>query len=213
MKIIPISLINFNKTAQRTNFRNNQNEYPQPGHSGLDVLTKDTCCFTGKIPSLTTPTMEDLIKKTKASDIVRSNILRLARYKIPCPCCGHIMLDLDRYNKFEQRVMSTTNPKTLLKFISELGQYLHPVEAKVLDMMKSVLHNNPDMTLQDILRSKLKHSEKKLIMQQSKTFVALGILSRKLPNNIAEEVKASSTKPMTESLTSVKHQDSAERFS
>ena len=191
MKILPVSLLNYNKTAteQRPIPENNRNSYFRFRNPGLLGLPHDTCTFSGKIASIVTPTMEDLINKTKASDIVRSNILRLAKYKIPCPCCGHIMLDLDRYNKFEQKVMSTTTPKTLLKFISELGAYLHPVEAKVLDMMKSVHYTNPDMTLQDILRSKLKRSEKKLIMQQSKTFVTLGMLSRKLPQDTGEEVK------------------------
>ena len=97
-----VSIINYN------------NNYKIHKNSGIEhkpylpVIKTDISCdtvyFSGKIPSIVTPTMEDLIKRTKASDILRFNILRLAQYRIPCPVCGHIMLDVNKFNEFESNL-------------------------------------------------------------------------------------------------------------
>lgn len=189
MKVFAINPLQFNKTKLRSNFENNQYDYSQNRLSVLNCRQQDTVSFNGKIPSLVTPTMEDLINKTKAVDVLRSNILRLAKYKIPCPCCGHIMLDIDKFNKFEDKVLQTTNPKELLALIDGLKQYLHPVESRIFTMMKRLSNEHPDMTLHEMLRGKLKKSEKKLIFEQSKTLVSLGLMSRKLPEDKGKAVK------------------------
>lgn len=141
---------------------------------------QDTVTFSGKIPSIVTPTMEDLIKRTKASDVLRYNILRLAKFKIPCPVCGHTMLDVEKFNDFENKVMSTTNTGELLGYIEELKEYLHPVERKMFKMMKEMHLLHPDMTIRDMLRHKLTTSEKRIIQEQSKIFINLSNLSKKL---------------------------------
>ena len=141
---------------------------------------QDTVTFSSKIPSIVTPTMEDLIKRTKASDVLRFNILRLAKYRIPCPVCGEIMLDVDKFNKFENDVMATTDTGKLLEYIEELKEYLHPVERKMFKMMKEMHILHPEMTIHEMLKKKLAMSERRIVQEQSKIFVNLSILSRKL---------------------------------
>lgn len=188
MKIFAINPLKFNIFNQRTNIENNQYDYSQNRKPVLSQLKADSVTFSGKIPSIVTPTMEDLINKTKAVDVLRFNILRLAKYGIPCPCCGHIMLDVDKFNKFEEKVLGTTAPGEILKYIGELKQYLHPVESKIYSMMVSKHHENQNMTLHDMLRSKLPRAERKIIHEQSRIFTNIGIMSRNLPADERENV-------------------------
>ena len=188
MKIFAVNPLKFNIFNQRRIIENNLQDYSQNRSPVLKPLTADTVSFSGKIPSIVTPTMEDLINRTKAVDVLRFNILRLAKYGIPCPCCGHIMLDVDKFNKFEEKVLSTTNPGEILKYIGELKQYLHPVESKIYSMMVSKHHDNPNMTLHDMLRSRLPRAERKIIHEQSRIFTNIGIMSRKLPDKERENV-------------------------
>ena len=188
MKIFAINPLKFNILQPRQNIENNLQDYSQNRVSVLQPLKSDTVSFSGKIPSIVTPTMEDLVNRTKAVDVLRFNILRLAKFGIPCPCCGHIMLDVDKFNKFEEKVLSTTDPGEILKYIGELKQYLHPVESKIYSMMVSKHYDNPDMTLHDMLRSKLPKAEKKIIHEQSRIFTNIGIMSRKLPDEERENV-------------------------
>ena len=106
MKIFAINPLKFNILQPRQNIENNLADYSQNSASVLQPLKSDTVSFSGKIPSIVTPTMEDLVNRTKAVDVLRFNILRLAKFGIPCPCCGHIMLDVDKFNKFEEKVKS-----------------------------------------------------------------------------------------------------------
>jgi len=143
-------------------------------------LAQDTVNFNGKIPSIVAPTMEDLIKRTKAVDVLRYNVLRLAKFDLPCPVCGRIMLDVEKFNDFEQKVLSTTNPDEILSYIDELKKYLHPVERKIFLMMKEERNFHSDYSLHDILKSKLPVSERKIVQTQAKIFSEIGILSRNL---------------------------------
>ena len=127
--------------------------------------------------------MEDLINRTKAVDILRFNVLRLAQYNVPCPVCGKLMLDVNKFNEFEKNILGTTNPGKILEYIEELKKYLHPVEAKIFSMMKNDNFVNPKRTLHDMLKIKLPKSENKIIQCQSKIFTDIGILSRKLPDS------------------------------
>lgn len=178
MRIFAVNSIQFNnsKRIQKSNLDNFESKFLSSSN-----YHKDTVSFQGKIPSLVTPTMEDLINRTKAVDILRFNILRLAKHKIPCPCCGHIMLDIDTYKAFEADIQKTTNPQDILIKIGKLKEYLHPVEMSVYKMMKAKLFEHPNMSLHEVLKEKLPRSEKKLIFQQSKTLVSLGVMSKELP--------------------------------
>lgn len=178
MRIFAVNPIQFNtsKKVQKSNFGN----FEPKNFSSLNCQ-KDTVSFQGKIPSLVTPTMEDLVNRTKAVDILRYNILRLAKHKVPCPCCGHIMLDIDTYKAFESDIQQTTNPQDILIKIGKLKEYLHPVEMSIYKMMKAKSFEHPEMNLHEILKEKLPRSEKKLIFQQSKTLVSLGVMSKELP--------------------------------
>lgn len=189
MRIFSVNLLQLNKTHHQNDFKNNRYNDLQTGYS---VLTnpKDAVSFTAKIPSIIAPTMEDLINRTKAVDILRFNILRLAKYKIPCPCCGHIMLDVDTFKGFEKEIMSAEEPGEILKLIGSLKQYLHPVESRIYSMMISKHHNNPKMTLHNMLREKLPEAEKKIVHEQTNLLSNIGLLSRKLPPNKHEYVKA-----------------------
>ncbi len=188
MRIFAVNPIQFNnsKRVQKGNWGNFESKT-------LPSLNcpKDTVSFQGKIPSLVTPTMEDLVNRTKAVDILRYNILRLAKHKVPCPCCGHIMLDIDTYKAFESDIQQTTNPQDILIKIGKLKEYLHPVEMSIYKMMKAKSFEHPDMSLHEMLKEKLPRSEKKLIFQQSKILVSLGVMSKKLPSgegNIVSEL-------------------------
>ena len=102
-------------SLNRNNYRtspvnSNYNNKPTDNYNLLKQPVGDTVTFSGKIPSIVTPTMEDLINRTKAVDILRYNVLRLAKYDLPCPVCGRLMLDVDKFNEFENKVLSTTNP-------------------------------------------------------------------------------------------------------
>lgn len=99
------------------------------------------------------------------------------------------MLDVDTFNNFEKKVLQANSPKELLNLIEGLKQYLHPVESRIFSMMQSFAHENPNMRLHDMLKYKLKKSEKKLIFEQSKTLVSLGLMSRKLPEEEGKAVK------------------------
>jgi len=148
----------------------------------LRNLSSDTITFSAKIPAITTPTVEDLVNRTRAVDILRFNVLRLAKYKIPCPVCGHIMLDVDSFNRFESKVLKTTDPGRLIKYIGEYKQYLHPIESKIFSMMKSLHHDYPDMTLLEMLKKKLPKAETAIVHEQSQIFTNIGLMSRDLPD-------------------------------
>lgn len=189
MKRFAVNPIKFNILQPRKQIENNQNDYSQNRLSVLSPLTKDTFSFCGKIPSIVTPTMEDLVNRTKAVDVLRFNILRLAKYDIPCPCCGHIMLPVDKFNEFEEKILSTTDPTEILRHIKSLKRYLHPVESKIFSMMESKNHDNPNMTLLEMLREKLPKSEKKIIHEQSAILTNIGIMSRDLPPEKSTAIK------------------------
>ena len=191
MKIFSLTSVNFNNINPSANMTRQQiyNRENHPLYTKA-TPTKDTVCFTAKIPSIVTPTMEDLVKRTKAVDVLRFNVLRLAKHDVPCPVCGHLMLDVDKFNEFEANVLSTTSPKEILDYIGQLKKYLHPnVEAKIYSMMREDLSYNPNMTLLDILKKRLPYSEKKIVYEQSKIFTKIEQLSRKLPGNKRTQVQ------------------------
>ena len=181
-----IGIINLNtKNNIYTNPITSNKQYQQNLHT-----VSDTISFSSKIPSIVTPTMEDLIKRTKAVDVLRFNILRLAKYGIPCPVCGHIMLDVNKFNEFEEKVMATTNTGKLLGYIEELQEYLHPVERKMFKMMKDMHLTNHNMTIHEMLKRRLSQSEKRIIQEQSKIFINLSNFSKKLPIKRGQQVQA-----------------------
>ena len=142
----------------------------------------DSVSFAAKIPCISAPTLEDLINKTKAVDVLRYNVLRLAKYDIPCPVCGRKMLSVDAFNKFEAKVLDTTDTGKLLEYIGSLKRYLHPVEAKIYGMFKAIHKNKPNMSIHGMLKYKLPEAENMLVHEQSKVFTNMGLLSRDLPN-------------------------------
>lgn len=181
-------------SLNRNNYRtspvnSNYNNKPTDNYNLLKQPVGDTVTFSGKIPSIVTPTMEDLINRTKAVDILRYNVLRLAKYDLPCPVCGRLMLDVDKFNEFENKVLSTTNPDEILNFIGELKKYLHPIEKKMYSIFREERYFHPDWSLYDILKYNLPSSEKKIVQTQSKIFGEIGILSRDLPPDTRKEVQ------------------------
>ena len=191
MKIFQITGLNFNNSNNRQKVAETKSLAANTFTPQMrPMLNRDTVSFTAKkIPSIMAPTMEDLINKTKASDILRFNILRLAKYDIPCPVCGHIMLDLDKYNAFEEKIMSTTDPTKILKYIGELEKYLHPIEAKIFDMMKTDNLKNPKETLHDMLKSRLADSESKIVALQTQILGNIGLFSHNLKTKERKEVQ------------------------
>jgi len=187
-----ISSINIFKTQspQQKQYQGNHYSYPKNGMPLLRTLTQDTCSFSGKIPSLMTPTMEDLINKTKALDIMRFNILRLAEHDIPCPVCGHIMLSVQKYNAFEEKILSTTDTNKLLSYIGEYKKYLHPIERKMFSIFREKHAQNPDKTLHQILRDMLPVAEPKIVHEQTEVLSNIGLLSRDLPKEQQQKISA-----------------------
>ena len=180
MKIIQVNPFKINN-SNTTELNGTKNTSQFFGVKLKPQLQKDTVSFSAKPPSIMAPTMEDLINRTKAVDILRYNILRLAKYDVPCPVCGRIMLDVDKFNKFEQKVMDTTNPTKILEYVEELKKYLHPVEVKIFEMMKLDNLKNPKMTLHDMLKIRLPESESKIVACQSQILGNIGIYSHNLP--------------------------------
>lgn len=190
MKIFS-DFLNFNNTRIRQNVVGVQ--FCNPKMSNLKLashLDKDTVTFTGKkIPSIVTPTMEDLIKRTKAIDVLRYNVLRLAKHDVPCPVCGGLMFDTEKSLAFDQKLLQSKNPSDILTCIEEYSKYLHPVEREIFKMMKqdNVYHEN--RTLFDMLKRRLPRAEKRIVQQQSKTFSNIGLLSRNLPKEMRLNVQ------------------------
>lgn len=208
-----ISFLNLYKPQlqQRRNTEQH-NQYDYVVQNRMPVLAQsrqDTVTFGAKIPSITAPTMEDLINKTKGTDILRFNILRLAKYKVPCPVCGHIMLDVDTFNKFEEKILSTTDPGKMLEYIGKLKTYLHPIESRIYSMMVSKHHDNPNMTFHQMLKEKLPASERKLIHEQVRTLTNISLLCRKLP----EEHQKSVQELINETLSRLFDKRETSRFS
>lgn len=179
MKILQINpfKINSNNT---TELNGTKNTAPFFGVKLKPQLQHDTVSFSAKPPSIMAPTMEDLINRTKASDILRLNILRLAKYDVPCPVCGRIMLDLDKYNEFEGKILKTKDPHEILNYIEGLKKYLHPIEKQIFEMMKADNLKNPKMTLHDMLKIRLPESESKIVALQSQILGNIGIYSHNL---------------------------------
>lgn len=203
MKIFSINLFKLNKNNNKYNNSNPNNTLginaPNTVNYAQNCITpnllktplqQDTVSFSGKIPSIVTPTMDDLINRTKAVDILRFNILRLAKYDVPCPCCGHIMLDVDKFKEFEKKVLETTDPGELLDLIGSLKKYLHPVEKKMYSIMRAIHAQKPDMSIHKMLKAKLKISEKKIVMEQSNILTSIGLLSKHLPEQESKEIQA-----------------------
>lgn len=189
MKIFPINLIKA-QSIQRRNLENNHTDYSQNSLSVPAPLRQDTCTFTAKIPSIMAPTMEDLINKTKAIDVMRFNILRLAEYDIPCPVCGHLMLSVNKYNAFEEQVLNAADTGELLDCIGSLKKYLHPVERKMYSIFREKHAKNPNLTLHQMLREMLPVSEPKIVHRQMEIFSNIGLLSRELPKDKQKKVNA-----------------------
>ena len=183
MKILSLTGIKFNTNYTKDNVRNsNVKSAGTPCTIKLkEPIQKDTVSFGAKIPSIVTPTMEDLIKRTKAVDVLRFNVLRLARYDVPCPVCGHVMLDVDKFNAFEEKIMNSKDSKEILNNIGELKKYLHPVETKIFSIMRADNARYPERTLLEMLKIRLPQSETKIVQQQTKIFSNIGLLSRELP--------------------------------
>ncbi len=187
MKIFSIT-INKPQLMQRKNIENNQYDYSQNRLPVLTQLKTDTCSFTAKIPSITAPTMEDLINKTKAVDVLRFNILRLAEYDIPCPVCGQLMLSVNKYNAFEEKILSTTDTDKLLAYIGEYKKYLHPIEKKMFSIFKEKHAQEPEKSLIQILRDMLPVAEPKIVHEQMGVLSNIGLLSRELPQELQQKV-------------------------
>lgn len=189
MKIFPINLIK-PQSMQRRNFENNQYDYSRNSLPVPAPLRQDTCSFSGKIRGITEPTMEDLINKTKADDVLRFNILRLAEYDIPCPVCGHLMLSVNKYNAFEEQVLNAADTGELLDCIGSLKKYLHPVERKMYSIFREKHAKNPNQKLHQMLREMLPVSEPKIVHRQMEIFSNIGLLSRELPKDKQKKVNA-----------------------
>ncbi len=181
MKIACVNLF-LNNGISNMKYKNLEFSYISPSNTEfLKPLKYDCVSFSAKIPLITEPTLEDLINKTPEEEVLKANILRLAKYDIPCPVCGHLMLDAEKFNAFENKVLSTTDTEKLLQYIGENRKYLHPVEAKVFNMLKTLHKESPDKSIYELLKSKLPEAEGNLIREQSKVFTEIGILSRDLP--------------------------------
>lgn len=186
MKIHNINILQFNTFLKPVKSNDSQ---PVTSQVRLNPQpTKDLVNFTSKIPSLMAPTMEDIINKTKAVDIMRYNILRLGEYDIHCPCCGRVMLPLSKYKDAEAKILATTSSKEMLDIVAEHKRYLHPTERKAFSMMKSDINSHPDRNLLDTLRKRLSRSERRLVFIQSKIFNNIELLSRKLPEKSRRRV-------------------------
>lgn len=181
MKIACVNLFLNNRT-NNIKTKNSEFFYVSPSTTGVLKPQKYDCVsFSAKIPKITDPTIDDLINNTPEEEVLRANILRLAKYDIPCPVCGHLMLAQEKFNTFESKVLSTTDTGELLKYIGEYRKYLHPVEAKVFNILKTLHKEYPDKSVYELLKSKLPEAECNLIREQSKIFTEIGILSRDFP--------------------------------
>lgn len=188
MKIFSLNSINFNKPRTQ-NPQNSQSSYNDLPPLKLNTpLQKDTVSFSAKIPSITTPTVEDIINRVRGTDFLRHNILRIGEHDIPCPVCGNTMFPDSKYNKFEEAILNTTNSKELLNIIAEHKKYLHPVEKKIFSMMREDISRYPELTLHDMLKRRLPVAEKRIIFEQSKIFNRIEELSRNLPKESRAEV-------------------------
>lgn len=183
MKIFSLASINFNNKQQAV--KNDR----QPNYTEVSIslsrfktLQQDTVTFSAKIPSICTPTMEDLVNRTKATDILRYNVLRLAEHGITCPVCGHLLFPISKHDKFERNIITSATPKDLLDAIAEHKKYLHPVERKIFSMMREDSARDSGLPIIEMLKRRLPMSEKRIIFIQSKIFNRLEELSRNLPN-------------------------------
>lgn len=190
MKIFQITGLNFNNFNNRQKVAETKTLAISTNAAQLrPQLNQDTVSFTAKIPSIVTPTMEDIINRTKAVDILRFNVLRLAKHDIPCPVCGHIMLDVDKFNDFENKIMDASTPTEILDLIGGLKKYLHPVETKIYSMMREYNAAHPNKSLLQMLKKRLPRAERKIVQQQTKIFSNIGLLSRNLPETERNQIQ------------------------
>ncbi len=190
MKIFQINLLKFNTPNSGQKIDNvSRCENSSSPLMMSPRLEKDTVTFSGRIPSIVTPTMEDLINRTKAVDVLRYNILRLAKHDVPCPVCGGLMFDSEKSVTFDKKLLQCKNPTEILKCIEVYSKYLHPVESEILKMMKQDNLYHPERTLFEMLKRRLPRAEKRIVQHQSKIFSNIGLLSRKLPEEMRLNVQ------------------------
>jgi len=188
----------FNNFKQRGSFENNHVDYSpyrvpvRASGPSYDCFVKNNETAFGrrmhKVPSLVKPALEDILNKASATQIYRNNILRLAQYDIPCPCCGHIMLDVDSFHTFKTTVSTLQKPRDILSQIGQYKRYLHPVEKNIFKLFLKENKQNPKMSLLSILKENLPEAERNLVMEQSQIFANIGLFSRDLSPENCEKV-------------------------
>ena len=191
MKIFQINLFKLNNNYNKNEITGLNSFLPRYGVKLRPQIQQDTVSFTGKnkLPDIMIPRFDDMIAQTQNLTGRVRHIVELAKYGLNCPVCGHIMLDLGKYNNYEKKITSATNSTEMIAHMEELKKYLHPTEAKIFEIMKSENQKNPKKTLHDILKSYLPESEKRLVELQAQILAYIGILSRDLPEKECLDVQ------------------------
>lgn len=150
MNILPIRLNNPYQQNISINSQGNHIQYRKP-------LSADTFSFTGNVPKI-------------YSSNARNAVTRLARQGVTCLCCGKKMIDPNIISEFDAKKMFKGSTENILNTLKQFESYMKPLEKRVFNLLLSLNKEYPDKNLPQLLQTKTKSLEAKLIDKQSKIF-------------------------------------------
>ena len=110
------------------------------------------------------------------ADLPKREILEYAKYNLPCPCCGFLMMHPKLFDKISSVI--TDVPQDSINLLQHFQNYMHPVERQIFNMIVGVNKKHPNMDFYDILNKKLPTAEKALVLKQTSILSEISLIAR-----------------------------------
>ena len=127
--------------------------------------------------------------RCKEIPLTRKELKNLFQYKIPCICCGMVMLHPDIYMKLLKNPKLSGTVCDVIEVLQPYESIMHPVERQVFNMFKGMSLKYPNKNFQELLIMKKEIHELALVKIQSSIFNKISFYRRILPSKIARRLR------------------------
>lgn len=132
---------------------------------------------------------ENISFKCKEIPLTRKELKNLLNFKIPCLCCGKIMLHPDIYMALMESKKLSGTALEAIPILEPFEDIMHPVERQVFNMFKNMAVKYPNKNFKELLNMKKDIHELALVKIQSSIFNKISFYRRILPKKTARAIR------------------------